>query len=390
MVNYAPLVWRAGVAQWQSAGLPSQRHGLSHRPYPHHAASACPQAGFVDSGTTGIFRIAMIAFLKRIKWLVFGACANARTSFQAFKAFMYDYRMFRAHAGALHAKRREAAIAEIVMAYHVIEKGLTMPHRRLGFGMGAVRRLICLVERYEGRFGADTPQVCHAAAVLKAYRELHKAWPDPMPRLDSFLAAHPGIAAANEPHFAREAFFAAKNASFPEFAASRHVCRHFAGVVPRETIEKAIAIAATAPSACNRECAKVHVIESKQTISSLFVLQGGTRGFGQDVGTVMAVTADLATIRWAWERHDVYTNGGIFLLNLCYALYHLEVANCILHWSVPPAVDKKAHRLLGIPRQEAIVALVACGLPPDEFDIAASPRRKTGDVAVWHDAKEGA
>ena len=117
---------------------------------------------------------------------------------------------------------------------------------------------------------------------------------------------------------------------------------------------------------------------------ALFELQRGTRGFGMEVDKVLVVTADLSTVRWAWERHDCYVNGGIFVMNLCYALHYEGVAHCILHWSVSPENDRKAHKLIGIPANEAIVQLIACGMPPDEFDVASSPRRPLEDILSWH------
>ena len=100
------------------------------------------------------------------------------------------------------------------------------------------------------------------------------------------------------------------------------------------------------------------------------------------------VTSDLSAVRWGWERHDCYTNGGLFVMNLCYALHYHGVAHCILHWSVAPEADRAAHGLLGIPENEAIIQLIACGMPPEEFDVAASPRLAAADVLTWHGGGE--
>ena len=62
----------------------------------------------------------------------------------------------------------------------------------------------------------------------------------------------------------------------------------------------------------------------------------------------------------------------------------LGVAHCILHWSVSPDVDREAHRFLGIPANEALVQVLACGMPPEEFDVASSPRLSVPDVLTWH------
>ena len=149
-------------------------------------------------------------------------------------------------------------------------------------------------------------------------------------------------------------------------------------------IASAVALAATAPSACNRQHARVHVIDDPSLRERLFALQGGTRGFGADADKALVVTADLSAVRWGWERHDAYVNGGIFVMNLCYALHYHGIAHCILHWSVEPATDREAHRLLGIPENEAIAQVLACGMPPEEFDVAASPRRAPEEIVTWH------
>ena len=329
----------------------------------------------------------MIELLRKVKRALSAWILRVKVRREASVAFRYDRAQFMANAGALHLDRKAAARAEIVMGYHVLEKGLTMPRRRLGFGKRAVVHLVNLIRSFEKRFGND-PQVRHAVGVLRAYRELHKDSPDPMPRLDAFLAEHKDVPVATQPHVRRADFFAAKDAPFPAFAASRHVVRHFAGPVPRETVEEAVSLALTAPSACNRQHARVHVIDDPALRDRLFAVQGGTRGFGADADKVIVVTADLSTVRWAWERHDCYVNGGIFVLNLCYALHYLGVAHCILHWSVSPAVDREAHRFLGIPANEAIVQVIACGMPPEEFDVASSPRLSVSDVATWHGGVE--
>ena len=65
------------------------------------------------------------------------------------------------------------------------------------------------------------------------------------------------------------------------------------------------------------------------------------------------------------------------------------MAHCILHWSVSPETDRAAHETLGIPANEVIVQVLACGMPPEEFDVAASPRRTVNEILTWHGRGEG-
>ena len=104
----------------------------------------------------------MIELLRKVKRALSAWLLRAKVRREANSAFRYDRAQFMANAGALHLDRKAAARAEIVMGYHVLEKGLTMPRRRLGFGKGAVVHLVNLISSFEKRFGGDDPQVRHA------------------------------------------------------------------------------------------------------------------------------------------------------------------------------------------------------------------------------------
>ena len=61
------------------------------------------------------------------------------------------------------------------------------------------------------------------------------------------------------------------------------------------------------------------------------------------------------------------------------------ISHCITHWSVFPENDRKEHKILGIPENEAIVQLIACGTPPEENSISpVSPRRPLDDILARH------
>ena len=94
----------------------------------------------------------MVERLKLIKRALAAWILRIKTRREAYIAFRYDMAQFMENAGTLHLDRKAAARAEIVMGYHVLEKGLTMPRRRLGFGKGVVLHLINLIKSFERRF----------------------------------------------------------------------------------------------------------------------------------------------------------------------------------------------------------------------------------------------
>lgn len=275
---------------------------------------------------------------------------------------------------------REHRLAMLIMEYHIVEKGLTMPNRHLNFGHAVVERLMQKILAFHRDFGTEDPQVSHAIGVLKAYDELHKDFDrsaDPVfwKNLTDFLARFPEVPAATQAHGTKEAFYAQNEAPFPTFAAARHTLRHYAGPLDIEKIRKAVALAQTAPSACNRQHARVYCISDHGLRDRVLALQNGNRGFGHLADKLLIVTADLADLAGISERNDAFINGGIFLMNLCYALHYYRVAHCMLNWSTPPATDQTLRKLIPISPAEVIIAILSCGEAPEEFDVATSPRK---------------
>lgn len=316
-------------------------------------------------------------------------CRNDRSECR--KAFAYDLKRYLAHSGAFDQTTRCARRAELIMAYHVIEKGLTMPSRRLGFGSWQLLRLIELSENYIRDFGNDDAQCTHAIAVVRAYEHLHMeaSWDESIdPRfwekVHAFCASHLDVSPAMEPHITKEQLFSARMSPFPSFAMSRRTVRHFNGPVADATIRDAVRLAMSAPSACNRQHVRVHCASNARLRDGLMGLQSGCRGFGNDVDKFLVLTADMGSERWWAERHDPWVNAGIFLMNLSYSLHWHKVAHCILNWSVDPKRDMALRKLLSIPLEEEIVAIVACGAPADEIEVAASPRLALEDILVMH------
>ena len=113
-------------------------------------------------------------------------------------------------------------------------------------------------------------------------------------------------------------------------------------------------------------------------------MQGGNRGFGHLADKFLVITSDISDLYWAVERYDLYTNAGIFVMNLCYALHFRKIAHCILHCSLRPSADMELRRVLSIPENERFVCMIACGIAPDEFNVAASKRKPIDSIFFMH------
>lgn len=299
--------------------------------------------------------------------------------------FDYDKKRFYEHSACAGGSQTyEGMRARIIMGYHIVEKGLTMANRRMGFGKNAIMRLMDDVTEFESKFGKSDSQVNHAVGVIKEYLNLHsdfKKLPEEAAtaefwnKIGFFVEAHPSILASRQLHFSRDDFFAHNEDPFPIFASARHTVRNYSSEpIAESVIVDAVRLAGTAPSACNRQHCRVHYLNDKDVMRRVLNLQNGNRGFGHLASCLLIVTADIEDTVWNGERSDVYINGGIFLMNLCYALHYNKVGSCILNWSCLPETDIAVRRIVSLKPSETIIALLSCGYVPAEFDVCESPR----------------
>jgi len=306
----------------------------------------------------------------------------------------YDARRMINFSGACNHGTRGAALSEIIATYHIVEKGLTMPHRRLAFGRSAVLRLLRNVDEYESRYGKEESQIIQAASVVVEYWLMHrKAIEDGrvdfderfMMELEDFVQRHDCRVNVGQTHITREMFYKDRNSDFAAFSKARHTLRHYENrELTVERIAGAIKIALSTPSACNRQYCRVHCITDKAEIKKLLEIQDGNRGFGDDADKLLIVTADMEGLLYPQERNDLYVNGGMFLMNLCYALYYHEIAHCVLNWSKTESEDLALRNIIAIKPSETVIAILTCGETPEEFDVAASLKKNIDEILVVH------
>lgn len=301
--------------------------------------------------------------------------------------FNYSESLYWNATGGATGQNKETSLAWIVIQYHVIEKGLTMPNRHLAFGKTVLCDLMLRIETYLKQYDSDD-RVLYAIGVVKAYYELHAEngydFSDDVvfwQKVQGFLDAYGKVPVSRQIHTTKTQFYSSVDEAFPQFARSRHTVRHYSGqAIDIKTIGAAVELAMTAPSACNRQHTRVRCIANKELVQKVLALQGGNRGFGHLADKVLVVSGDMRDEVGPWERNDVYINGGIFLMNLCYALHYHKIAHCILSCAFSPEKDKEVRTLIGLPESEAFVAMISCGIAPEEFDVAASPRRKFAEI----------
>jgi nitroreductase len=128
----------------------------------------------------------------------------------------------------------------------------------------------------------------------------------------------------------------------------------------------------------------VHLIENKILIDTILELQGGLKGYSANLSQLIVLTSDRNFFYSAGERYQLYIDGGIYLMNLLYALHFYGIVACPAHWGMPYQADIKMTDLLNLKNSEQIISLIAIGVPTNEFNTTLSLRKSSNENLFIH------
>lgn len=290
-------------------------------------------------------------------------------------------------------KTKNALEAKILRQSHIIEKGMSLSNPKAKFGVQKAYELIDFIEEF-ARCGfniSNSTPVRHSIGILGAYIEFHKKQGF---ILDEIMSIYEKIKKYLPEEKQEYGVISIKkldlesniHSEYPDFFSSRHSVRQFADIpVLKEDIKKAVNLAMQAPSACNRQSCKVYFYEDKEINSKLGELIAGNNGFDSEVQNYLVVTSDMSAFYDAFERNQVYVDGGIFALALTEAMHYYGIASCILQNGEFARRNVEFKKVCGnILECEKIILFIAIGYYKDEFTYATSNRKQLKDVLIIH------
>lgn len=251
---------------------------------------------------------------------------------------------------------------QIVRAYHQIEKAFTLPMPRRPFGSRVQDRLSGFTELAR-RTGLEPPSHDAAAQALKALEEYNSG----MDISEAIAPLCSSESSLREPWSEELASRFAHRHSVRSFDLDAHV--------EDSVLWRSAELAGSSPSVCNRRPWRVRFLRSRALIDSVLDLQCGAGGFAQSVPVAAIVSFERSLFSGRGERRQGFVDGGMFAMNLVWALESHGVATCFLNWSKTNSQSDALRVLCDIPDSEEIVVLVALGYPPKTYRVARSPRR---------------
>ena len=277
----------------------------------------------------------------------------------------------------------KSMMASLMVTSHVLEKGITMPGRRNGFGYERVREIIEMNTSAIKKYTENHIEIQASLKDLEQYLQMHKQANYELPKdisqgIEKLLKYKKTNTIECFESTPDELF--KKTNDFSEFAHSRHTVRWYSDEkVDKDSLIKAIELAQTAPSACNRQSVKVHVIDSADKKAEVLKLQNGNRGFGDKADKILLITSDMKC--WNYKhRFMAYIDGGIFTQNLLYALHYYKICACTLNAGMTIEKRKKLQEVVGLTSSEIPIVFITIGKAPEHFMVAGSQRLNVEDI----------
>lgn len=292
---------------------------------------------------------------------------------------------YRKHAfvGGIYRNERQFE-AQIIKMYHSIEKGLSYPNYRPGFGRDNVEQLLSALEQYAKEYDTSAFFYETALCTLHEYIKKNKAYGHEDADLEKRVFSLSGkanecggILEFNPPCFDKNGF------DFAEFVKSRHSLREFSDTpADLDAVKQAVELSQYTPSACNRQGWKTRIVRNPEQIRTILKNQNGNRGFGEKISTLLVVTGDLRCFSRGRETHQVFIDGGMYAMNLLHSLHGKGLATIPLSASLLEEQEINVKAVLGIDDAEVLIMFIGVGNYP-EHCVTTRSERKPCDVTIF-------
>ncbi len=312
-----------------------------------------------------------------------------------FIELLNEYFILIKHMGTAHNlyEDKDKLKARIVMNAHSIEKGLSLKNIKLGYGKPKILMLLKDLSHYYELF-KDEQLLVFCLSIIKSYIEYNKSHGvedkdiiNAYNKTENLLTVKKEeLDYLNGGYFktSKEKIHKYAKIDYLNFVKNRHSIRNFTGnKIDTELINKALEIATFTPSACNRQPWGNHIFLDKNKIEQIIEFQTGARQFKDGLACVILVTSKYSSF-FGGEYHQPFVNGGLYAMNLMFALHSLGLGTTPLNMGFTAKKLKKLKNICEIEDNEAPIVLIGVGEIAEELSIATSSRFKYSDYTKFY------
>ncbi|MCF7497152.1 nitroreductase family protein [Vibrio sp. L5-1] len=265
----------------------------------------------------------------------------------------------------------------ICVFYHALEKGLSLPNPRKGFGEQKTSDLIDFTVKYASFKKHNPALISTVSGVLEQYftfnsgfvsEELEikykKQYQEKLKYKPSCIA---GTTVVYKPKMSFD--------KYSEFSKARRSIREFTNKpIDRKEIEECIELAIFTPSVCNRQPWKAYIYQGNDDVQMALSVQHGNKGFCEKLQSLILVTCDRSKFWHALERNQAYIDGGMFSMSIVNALHAKGFGSCCLNLSLTSSQEIKLQKTLNIPFSEVPIMMITVSHYDNGAKVASSER----------------
>ncbi len=271
--------------------------------------------------------------------------------------------------------------AEIIRNVHSIEKGLSIQNPRPGFGLKKIREMFTLVEKYLKCFG-DEEIIYFVIDAVKEYLKKQQSMnfenedilfiKQKLLEIQSIVGEHEGVYGGTLIYKKSDVNF--KIDDIENFFKTRHSIRDFSTApIDEENLIKAIKLAQSSPSACNRQAVRVYSIKPNSYMNIIGNLDG-IGGFAESVERFLLITGVQSAYR-AGEKNQFVVSAAMFASYLSLSLHAYGIGACVIQRSlIENKLFKKFKEVYNISEDEQVVVMLGVGKIKEETTVPVSRR----------------
>ncbi len=286
----------------------------------------------------------------------------------------------------LHAPsfENDRFLGEIIRHTHSIEKGLSLENIRPGFGYAKITEAYNVIKRFLYNGGDVSAEPINMFMdALHSYLIYHKTINYTNDIIEAIKKIYielgnivkpanydkGGIITINRSNYTRE-----QQLLFADLFNNRHSIREFAHTsVNEDDLKSAIELAMRCPSACNRQCYRVHIV-NKTNFSILGSWFDGVGGFADDIDKMIFITGKLSVYR-PEELHQWIVTGSIYAAYLTLSLEIYNIGCCFIQRPVLPNERwQKIATSLGAKEDEQLICCMGIGNIKEKYTVPVSHR----------------
>ncbi len=284
-----------------------------------------------------------------------------RRKWGSMEIFFSDYNSFIAKKNESQQHRLNS---QILLLMHSLEKGMGFQNVTHAFGEEKAKNLCLSIIKYMESYGRNN--ICVIAInILSEYLKAPYSTPNTEVRnlimklivknLDIIESGMTGVKPINiPPIFDKEKIM--------EFFISRNSVRDYSDLpITDEEILSAMTLAATTPTACNRQAARIHVFREEGIMKKLIDNQLGGQNWCENAMALFVITIDKCYFGGGYERYQGFIDGGLYAMNFVMGLHLNHIATCFKMFIREPKREAEFKKIANISVCEVPIVLVLAG-----------------------------